>query len=83
MVRVLVNPDAPAFDLWWEAAEAVGASAPGPMLRMLMGADVIHVTEFEAADIKAWAVTIRGWNPDASDDEMPLLFQSTDNFGIL
>ena len=60
MVRVLVNPAAPAFDLWWEAAEAVGGSAPGPMLRILMGADVIHITEFEAADIKAWASTIKG-----------------------
>ena len=76
MIRVLVNPDASAFDLWWEAAEAVGGAAPGPMLKMLMGADVVHVSEFEAADIKAWASTIKGWNPDSSADELPLLFQS-------
>ena len=48
------------------------------MLRILMGADVITVNEFEAADLKAWASTIKGWNPQASDDELPLLFQSTD-----
>jgi len=79
MIRVLVNPDAPAFDSWWEAADAAGGSAPGPLLKMLMGADVIHVTEHQAADIKAWASTIKGWNPHAPDNEQPLLFQPTDN----
>jgi hypothetical protein len=78
MIRVLVNPDVPAFDHWWEAADAAGGSAPDPMLRLLMGADVIDVTEHEAADIEAWASTIKGWNPDAPDNEKPLLFQAAD-----
>ena len=39
MIRVLVNPDAAAFDAWWEAAEAAGDAGPAPFLRMLMGAD--------------------------------------------
>ncbi len=37
------------IDLWWEADEVVWGSALGPMLRIVMGADVVHVTEFEAA----------------------------------
>ena len=78
MIRVLVNPDAPAFDAWWDAADAAGDSAPGSMLRLLMGLDVICVTEHEAADIEAWASTIKGWNPDAPDNEKPLIFQPTD-----
>jgi hypothetical protein len=48
-----------------------------------MGADVVYVTEHEAADIKAWASTVKGWDPHTLDDEQPLLFQITDNPGIL
>ena len=82
MIRVLVNPTAPAFDLWWEAAEAIGGSAPGLNAQNTDGGDVINVNEFEPADLKAWASTITGWNPHASDDALPLLFQSTDDSAI-
>ena len=77
-IRVLVNPDAPGFDVWWEAAEAVGEAAPGPVIRMVMGADFVEVTEHEAADIEAWASTVKGWNPKVSDNQRPLLFQRSD-----
>jgi hypothetical protein len=40
------------------------------------------VSEHEGEEIKRWAEGVDGWN-DAPEDEKPLLFQTTDQTGII
>ena len=84
-IRVSVNVDnihEPTCERWWQAAVAAGDSAPGELKRLLAGADVIEVTQQEGQEIREWAEGIDGWR-DAPEDAKPLLFQSTEQIGIL
>ena len=61
------------FDRWLRAAREARESAPGPIQRVLDGADLVAATEEDAAAIKSWASRLDGWQ-DAPDIDKPLLF---------
>lgn len=84
-IRVSVNVNdihEGTCERWWQAAVGAGDSAPGELKRLLAGAEMIEVTEQEGQEIRKWAEGIDGWS-DANENAKPLLFQSTEQVGIL